>query len=160
MERVKLNFVIPNDLDDDLAAYCEQTGRIPSEVVRQLVVEWLEGDRHLTGTVAHPAGRRTQTSLSPAAKAALEARIDQEGLGTVAAVTAALLRPFLAHRAHPEPESDQVVVPVVVSADLAHKFLLIGERYNWSPADCLALLAEDPTALDRLLSFAIERGET
>lgn len=160
MNRVKLNFVIPNDLDDDLVAYCGQTGRTPGDVVRQLLVEWLEGDRHLVGPVAHPAGKRTQTSLSPAARAALVARIAREGLGTIAAVTAALLRPFLAHRARPTGSAERTMIPVTVSADLATKFLVFGERWNWSPSDCVRILAEDPTAFDRLLSYALARGGT
>ena len=159
MERTKLNFVIPNDLDDDLTAYCDRTGRKPGEVVRQLLVEWLEGDRHLRGSVAHPTGRRTQTSLSRVACVALEERIDREGLGTVAGVTAALLRPFLANRARPREPAGQVI-SVEVSADLEHKLLVFWERYAWTPSDCLRLLAEDPTALDRLLNIALTRGGT
>ena len=161
MERVKINFVIPDDLDDDLNAYHGRTGRTPSEVVRQILVEWLEGDRVLVGLASHPTGRRTQTSLSQAASAALEERIAQKGLGTVAGVTAALLRPFLANRVLADAPADgpTVVIPVEVSADLEHKFMVFGERWHWSPSDCLRLLAEDPTAFDRLLNYALARGE-
>lgn len=160
MKRHRLNFVIPNDLDEALIAYQSQTGRTPSDVVRQLLVEWVEGDRRLAGPAReHPEGRRTQTTLSEPARAAVNARITEEGHGTIAAVVAALLRPFLAHRVIRESAQERgVVVPVQVSADLEHKFLIFGERWNWTPADCFRLLAEDPAAFDRLLTYALKQG--
>lgn len=159
MDRLRLNFVIPKDLDEALIAYQAQTGRTPSDVVRQLLVEWVEGDRRLPGPAReHPEGRRTQTTLSEPARAAVDARIAEEGHGTVAAVVAALLRPFLSHRVSRE-RPDEVTVPVAVSADLEAKFAAFGERWNWTPADCFRLLAEDPSAFDRLLNYALARGE-
>ena len=159
MERNRLNFVIPTDLDEALVAYQTQTGRTPSDVVRQLLVEWVEGGRRLPGPAReHPEGRRTQTTLSGPTRAAVDARITEEGHGTIAALVAALLRPFLANRVI--TAGTTVVIPVQVSADLEHKLLVFGERWHWTPADCLRLLAEDPTAFDRLLTYALAKGAT
>jgi predicted DNA-binding protein len=113
--KARLNFVIPNDLEESLDTYCKRTGRTSTDVVRQLVIEWLEGDRHLAEPATeHPSGRRTNLLLTHAAKDTLEARVASEKHATVSAVVEALLRPFLAARALPESETITLRVPLPV----------------------------------------------
>jgi len=151
----RINYVIPGALDDQLIAYCERTSRSASDVVRQLIVEWVEGDRKLPALArAHPVGRRTNVGLSDAARAALEAKIEEEGHGTVAAVVAALLGPFLAHRAGAGGTTTvRVSLPEAVYTNL----FIFCEKWNWSVADGLRLLAESPGAFERLAEIALQR---
>lgn len=153
----RINYVIPDALDDQLAAYCERTSRSASDVVRQLVVEWVEGDRRLPAPARkHPIGRRTNVGLSDAVRAALEAKIAEEGHGTIAAVIAALLAPFLAHRAFQE---ETVPVRVRLPTEVHDKLFIVCERWNWSVADGLRLLAEKPGAFERLTEIALQEKE-
>lgn len=99
MSKARLNFVIPNELDRKLTAYCDETNRTPTEVIRQLVIEWLEGDRLLAEKArTHPAGRRTNIVLSHASREALESLVRTEGHATTSAAVSALLGAFLAAR--------------------------------------------------------------
>ena len=43
----KLNYVIPKILDEALTTYCNKTGRSASDVIRQLLSEYIDGDRDL-----------------------------------------------------------------------------------------------------------------
>lgn len=154
---LRINYVIPDELDAQLAIYCERTGRSASDVVRQLIVEWVEGDRRLPAPAKkHPIGRRTNVGLSDAVRAALEAKIAEEGHGTVAAVVAALLAPFLAHRASPE---ETVTVRVELPAAVHYDLLIFCERWNWSVADGLRLLAESPGVFERLSKYALAQAK-
>ncbi len=120
-DKARLNYVIPNDLEERLDVYCRQTGRTPTDVVRQLVCEWLEHDRHLEKAASeHPDGRRTNLLLTHQARTALEDRIIAEGHATVSAVVEALLRPFLASRAPGAVETVTLRLPVPV--DLYNDF--------------------------------------
>jgi hypothetical protein len=97
--RVRLNFVITEQTDQNLHTYCDLMGRTSSDVVRQLVVEWLEGDRSLPEPCrAHPEGRRTNLQLTTRAREALEARVAKDGHITISAAIEALLSRFLANR--------------------------------------------------------------
>jgi len=46
--QVKLNFLIPEDLEDGLNEYCDSTGRSHADLLRQLLSEFIDGDRKLT----------------------------------------------------------------------------------------------------------------
>ena len=97
--RVRLNFVIAHETDRQLKLYCEHLGRTATEVVRQLVVEWLDGDRSLPEPCrSHPVGRRTNIQLTTASREALEARVARDGHITLSAAIDALLSRFLANR--------------------------------------------------------------
>lgn len=151
----RINYVIPDKLDDQLATYCSRTSRTGTDVVRQLIVEWLDGDRCLPAPAReHPTGRRTNVGLSDAVIAALETRIEEEGHGTVAAVVAALLAPFLAHRTATE---ETVTVRVGLSEEVHHKLFVFCEKWSWTVADGLKLLAENPGAFERLAEIALTR---
>lgn len=98
--RVRLNLVLAPEIDDQLTNYCAYVGRTPTEVMRQLLIEWVEGDRHITApTLAHPTGRRTNVMLTAHARSSLEERLSTEGHATISAVLHALLAAFLAARA-------------------------------------------------------------
>lgn len=153
----RINYVIPELLHDQLTAYCERTSRSATDVVRQLLVEWLEDDRQLPAPARnHPTGRRTNVGLSEPVRAALEAKIEEEGHGTVAAVVVALLGPFLAHRVAP---AESVTVRVALPTEIYDKLFVFCEKWNWTVADGLRLLAERPGAFERLAEFALTKTE-
>lgn len=98
--RVRLNFVITEATDRQLVNYCASMGRTPSDVVRQLVIEWLEGDRHLPKPIReHPEGRRTNLQLTTRSREALEAKVRKEGHVSISGTINELLRRFLTCRA-------------------------------------------------------------
>ena len=113
----RLNFVIPEAIEQRLDVYCDRTGRTPTDVIRQLVSEALEGDRELPKAAAeHPAGRRTNIPLSYAALARLDEFVREGKHASAAAVIATLLGQFLANRV--DMKADEVVivhVPLPVS---------------------------------------------
>ena len=152
----RLNFVIPDDLDDQLTGYCERTERSQSEVIRQVILEWLEGDRRLPAPAReHPAGRRTNMQLSHVLRAALEAKIGEEGHGTISAVIEALLRPFLAHRTN--GGDGTTVVRVALPTQVHDELFIFCQSWGWSVADGLRLLAESPERFERLVRYALEK---
>jgi hypothetical protein len=123
MSKARLNFVIPDDLDHRLTAYCEAVNRTPTDVVRQLVLEWLEGDSSLPGpALVHPSGRRTNILLSHASREALETKISNEGHATTSAAVSMLLARFLAGRG-PDSGAETVTVRVPLPVRLYNKFV-------------------------------------
>lgn len=117
MGKGRLNFVIPEQTDRRLDVYCERTTRTPADVIRQLVSEWIEGDRKLKRkATVHPTGKRTNVPFGYATLASLDERVRAEAHTTVSAVITALLEDFLAHRADPSVEETITVhVPLPVS---------------------------------------------
>lgn len=96
-----LNYVIPEELETALEDYSSQTGRPAHDVVRQLVVEFVEGDRGAPEPRAHPTGRRTNVVLPERVLGALEHHVGAAHTSK-AALIAGLLEDFLAHRRDPE----------------------------------------------------------
>ena len=94
---VQLNYVIPIHLEDLLTRYCSQNLVSPSALLRQLVLEYVEGDRHIE-PCEHPKGRRTTVALPARLLEALEQHITSGGHATKASVIAALLSAFLPNR--------------------------------------------------------------
>lgn len=96
---VKLNYVIPELLDDALAKYCDQTGRSASDVIRQLLSEFIDGDRKLSSPAREaPNGVRSNMLIPARTLDALENKIATEGHGTKGGIIARLLYDFLEHR--------------------------------------------------------------
>lgn len=122
--KARLNFVLPPDLEAALEVYEQHTGRKQSSVIRQLVVEWING--HSTwpalpeGKLKHPEGRRTNIHVTQRVRNALDARLAEIGSPTVSAVIAALLGAFLAHRA--PDDGDTVTLTLRAPADLLNQF--------------------------------------
>jgi len=101
----RLNFTITDDLSGQLSAYCDRTGRSPSDVIRQLVIEWIEGDRQIAGKASeHPVGRRTNIPLGYATLAELDRKVVGEGHVTASAAIAELLTAFLTARGEAKTE--------------------------------------------------------
>lgn len=95
----KLNYVIPKVLDDALTSYCDQTGRSASDVIRQLLAEFIDGDRKLSVAAREiPNGVRSNMILPGRMLEALDAKLASEGHGTRGAVIGRLLYDFLEHR--------------------------------------------------------------
>jgi len=152
----RLNFVIPEDLDDTLASYCEETGRSQSEVIRQVVLEWLDGDRRLPAPArVHPSGRRTNMQLSHVLRGALEAKIKEEGHGTISAVIEALLRSYVAHRGN--GGDGTTIVRVALPTGVYDELFVFCQRWGWTVADGLKVLAESPERFERLVRYALEK---
>lgn len=95
----KLNYVIPELLDDALTRYCEQTGRSASDVIRQLLAEYIDGERELSTPARDTSnGVRSNMMLPGKILEALDQRIASQGHGTRGGVIARLLCDFLENR--------------------------------------------------------------
>lgn len=95
----KLNYVIPELLDEALAKYCEQTGRTASDVIRQLLTEYIDGDRKLSTPAREaPNGVRSNMMLPTKVLEALDQKIASEGNSTRGGTISRLLYDFLEHR--------------------------------------------------------------
>ena len=120
--KARLNFVLSPELEGALDAYEAHTGRGQTEVVRQLVSDWIEGFTQLPTNVElkHPEGRRTNVNVPWRVRAALDARLADAGNPTVSAVIAALLGAYLTHRI--PDDNDKVLLPVRMPAALLTQF--------------------------------------
>ena len=133
----RLNFVLPEDLDHALEDYQARTGRSPTEVIRHLVVEWLDGSLSLRERASkHPDGRRTNIQVRHTIRDALEARTALEGHATVSAVVEALLRRWLAARAPTGQET--VTLPIRLPLDLANDYAALCTLKGTSPEEAIA----------------------
>ena len=95
----KLNYVIPKLLDDALAEYCEQTGRSASDVIRQLLCEFIEGNRKLSAPAKESSdGIRSNMIIPNRMLDMLDAKLAAESHGTRGAVISRLLFDFLVPR--------------------------------------------------------------
>ena len=136
IEWSRLNFVLPDDLDRALSDYQSRTGRSPTEAIRHLVVEWLDGSLSLRERASkHPDGRRTNIQVRQATAGALEARVRSEGHATVSAVVEALLRRWLVARA--PTGAEMVTLPLRVPLDVANAYASICNLKGTSPEDAL-----------------------
>lgn len=136
----RLNFVIPDATDTRLEAYCERTGRDHADVIRQLVSEWIEGDRHLPKPATeHPTGRRTNIPLGYATLAALDERIRAEKHATASAAISALLDQFLANRV---PNATEELVPVRVQLPVSD-YTVLSAHCGKTGTTIAELLAKD-----------------
>lgn len=131
---VQLNYVIPEELGNMLADYCEQNMTTPSLLIRQLILEYVEGDRVVSDPV-HPRGRRTTVVLPQRLLQAFESQIEDHKHGTKAAVIAALLGNFLPPRIDP---GDKVRVELEIPTDV---FNLVSERFGPGPVDDVIIKA-------------------
>ena len=120
--KARLNFVLSLSNEAKLDTYEEFTGRKQAAVIRQLVVEWLEGARSLPeGKIPHPTGRRTNVNVPWRVRSALDARLAEAGSPTMSAVVDVLLTAFLAHRA--PTVADVVTVSLQVPVLEFNKFV-------------------------------------
>jgi len=96
---IKLNYAVPKVLDDALSNYCEQTGRTASDVIRQLLAEYIEGERKLSTTPrSFGSGIRSNMILPKSLRELLDQKIAEDGEGSRGAVIVRLLYDFLEHR--------------------------------------------------------------
>lgn len=119
--QARLNFVIAPDIASKLDEYEAYTGRKQSAVIRQLVVDWIEGWVDLPdGELEHPEGRRTNILLSWPVRHALNKRVAEIGHPTVSAVVHGLLRAFLDARA--PSDEDTVTLRLKAPVGLIEQF--------------------------------------
>jgi hypothetical protein len=97
VRHVTYNYSLPKELSAHLAAYCESRGRTPSDVVRQLMLEYLEGDRVPTKHSAPSGGPSVRSSMRLRATTlkTFEREVEVQGRQSKGAVLEALLRAFL-----------------------------------------------------------------
>jgi metal-responsive CopG/Arc/MetJ family transcriptional regulator len=96
---IKLNYAVPKVLDDALSNYCEQTGRTASDVIRQLLAEYIEGERTLsTSPKTFGIGIRSNMILPKTLKDLLDSKIAADGEASRGAVIVRLLYDFLEHK--------------------------------------------------------------
>jgi len=116
---VVLNYSLPNELETRLDTYCDQTGRTASEVVRQLVLEYVEGDRVLTGVApAVTPGRDSRSSLRlrSATLRAFEEKLSIERAAPTRGSALSLLLSNFLDRTKAAPS--RVIVPVPVATSI------------------------------------------
>ena len=77
----RLNFQVSEEAEERLSDYCSTSGRSTSDVVRQLLYEYVEGVRALTQDVGALNGRRTNCTLPAALVEKLDVRVRQIGQG-------------------------------------------------------------------------------
>lgn len=134
-ERVRLNYSLSTRNAERLDHYKKQTGRSRTEVVRQLVVDFLQGFVVVEGPVQHPgAGARADIYLMPGSVELLEARCEPHG--GVDATVNALLDAWLPGRLKKIPES--VDLKVSVPLDLLNLLAQQGE-----PGEVMVRLASE-----------------
>lgn len=136
---VQLNYVIPQDLDQLLEDYCKLTLISPSALVRSLIAEFVDGDRPIDPDTDHPRGRRTTVALPGRLLRAFEAKIQDEGHKTKAAVIGGLLQGYLPNRVSADT-SDTVRVEVSLPTEISNYLF---RKYGPGPAESLILRALD-----------------
>ena len=107
-DNVRLNYTISESIDDQMSNYCELTGRTASDLVRQLVSEFLEGDRRLPPPETintflkkgEGKARRTDMWMSARYLVALDEKLEDENYPSKSGVIAYLLHDFLSARAN------------------------------------------------------------
>jgi len=80
-QSVRLNFQITTEAETRISDYCKTTGRSASDIVRQLVSEYLDGFRELGPNVPALNGRRTNCTLPPRMVTKLDMRVRAIGPG-------------------------------------------------------------------------------
>ena len=78
---VRLNFQVTDEAERRIGEYCNTTGRSASDIVRQLVCEYLEGFRGLGPNVPALNGRRTNCTLTQSIVDRLDMRVRAIGSG-------------------------------------------------------------------------------
>jgi hypothetical protein len=78
---MRLNFQVTDAAEQRIADYCNTTGRTASDIVRQLVCEYLEGFRSLGSNVPALNGKRTNCTLTQGIVDRLDMRVRAIGSG-------------------------------------------------------------------------------
>lgn len=145
-DKVRFNYVLSDETDRRLAAYCENTHRSASDVVRQVLIEWLDGDLVLQQPAGeHPSGKRTNITLPSVVRNAIEARLSKEGHVSLSAAVDALLGRFLTARA-PTPSDAMTVrlkLPLTLFQRLTAAACLRGEDVEQTILNCLTARVDD-----------------
>ena len=99
IQTVRLNFQITEKAQERLDDYCQWSGRSASDVVRQLVTEYVDGLRPLRGSVLSLNGRRTNCTLPAPIVDRLDSKASDLGHdSTKGSVISMLLEDFLVWR--------------------------------------------------------------
>lgn len=110
-EKIRLNFSIDTGTDRVLESYCADLGRHKTEVLRQLLIEFVDGDRALRGEVVEPqGGRRLSILVSQSVLTSLDAASGCYGVSK-AAIMSNLLMMFLLARSVRRAVSSDVRKP-------------------------------------------------
>lgn len=116
-KQITFNFALSHEMAKRLDAYCDTTGRNESDVVRQLILEFLEGDREVDPVgVAAMVSNETRSSvlLRPATLKAFDTKVESDGLASKSATLSYLLDAFL-KRSKQQEERVYVSVPLPTS---------------------------------------------
>jgi len=129
VRHVTYNYSLPRELSVRLAGYCEAGGRTPSDVVRQLMLEYLEGDRIPTALSVVSNGPTVRSSLRLRATTlkTFEREVEVQGRPSKAVVLEALLRAFLDRSPKIVKQvSTTVLLPAEIAQEAAQRALLRG----------------------------------
>ena len=150
MDQVRLNYTIAEALEKQLTIYCLVTGRTASDVVRQLIYEFLEGDRALPPPAVIAAqsrngprrDRRTDMWVSSQTFKTFHERLESEGYAGKSPVIAFLLGDFLAHRTNSTAE-ELVRVTLLLDRETFAYLKNTGAVKPLSPEQFIAELTRD-----------------
>jgi hypothetical protein len=145
-DKVRFNYVLSDEVDRQLTVYCDHTHRTAADVVRQVLIEWVDGDLVLQRPMKdHPIGKRTNIDISSAVRNALEGRVAKEGHVSLSAVVNALLLRFLSARAAPTGDTLTVRLPVPLPLyqKLSAAACLRGEDVEQTILNCLSARVGD-----------------
>ena len=146
----RLNYSISEELEVELNAYCELTGRKASDVVRQLICEVLEDDRQLPtpATVAEFAKNsprrdgRTDMWIAPKILNAFDEKLEVEGYPGKSTVIAYLLGGFLKSRSNHAAE-EMVRTPIFIDRETYARLGTLGAPHGKSAEQMIAEVARD-----------------
>jgi hypothetical protein len=149
---VRLNYTISSSINDQLADYCELTGRTASDLVRQLVCEVLEEDRQLPPPHILVAfvreserhERRTDMWMSATSLAAFDEKLEEEGYPSKSAVIAFMLSDFLQARANHAGE-EMVRVTTLIDRITYTKLALAASNRHQQVEEFISSVCKDYT---------------
>lgn len=149
-DAVRLNYSISEDLEAELASYCELTGRTASDLVRQLICEVLEEDRQLPPPATIIAldrngprrDRRTDMWVSSRTLTAFDDKVESEGYPGKSSVIAFLLADFLGSRGNRAAE-ELVRTTIVVDRETYTHFTALGAANGKTTEQAIADVCVD-----------------
>lgn len=99
--QIRLNYTIPISVTSKLADYCEFTGRSAADVIRQLIVDYVENRIFIRGPIVNvQEGKRTNLSVNMVILEDFDKKISK--IGTRGSIIAKLLEGYLSNRIYSE----------------------------------------------------------
>jgi len=123
-DKLRLNYTLSERAYELLNTYRDQTGRKPTEVVRQLLVEYVQGFLEpINKPGPHPDGPRQDVYLMPGTVEMAEARATNDGYPSLSALIDRLTQEFVTGRIRSPQElvTVKLQIPLNFYAELARE---------------------------------------